>query len=260
MIPGLIAMLGYVLAIAVYVRLVPGHAPARDDADAPRLTLRLLLGVVPLALIFLLVFGGIYGGLFSPTEGAGVGAAATFVAALLRRELSWAKLAKCFYATAATTAMIFFIFLGADLMNSALALTQVPAQLASVVAGWGLSPYAVVAAILVFYVVSGSVLDELSVMLLTIPIFFPMIMALDFGMPKESVAIWFGIMVLMTVGFGLLAPPVGLNVYVVNSMARDVPVGESYLGVVPFLVSDVLRTLLLFFVPAVSLWLVQYVG
>ncbi|HYN58436.1 MAG TPA: TRAP transporter large permease [Rubrivivax sp.] len=260
MIPGLIAMVGYVLAIAVYVRLVPGHAPARDDARAPRLTLALAMGVVPLALIFMLVFGGIYGGLFSPTEGAGVGAAATFVAALLRRELSWAKLAQCFYATAATTAMIFFIFLGADLMNSALALTQVPAQLASVVAGWGLSPYAVVGAILVFYVISGSVLDELSVMLLTIPIFFPLIMALDFGMPKESVAIWFGIMVLMTVGFGLLAPPVGLNVYVVNSMARDVSIGESYLGVVPFLVSDVLRTLLLFFVPAVSLWLVQYVA
>ena len=260
MIPGLIAMLGYVVAIAVYVRLVPGHAPALDAQDAPKLSARAVWGVVPIGLIFILVFGGIYGGYFSPTEGAGVGAAATFVAALLRRELTLSKLATCFYSTASTTGMIFLIFLGADLMNSALALTQVPNQLAAVVAGWGLSPYAVVAAILLFYVVSGAVMDELSVMLLTIPIFFPMVMALDFGLAKESVAIWFGIMVLMTVGFGMLAPPVGLNVYVVNGMARDVPIAESYRGVLPFLVSDVLRTLLLFFVPGISLWLVKYVS
>ncbi len=260
MVPGLIAMVGYVLAIAIYVRLFPGHAPEHDADDMPRLNWALVAGVLPIAMIFGLVFGGIYGGLFSPTEGAGVGAAATFVAALARRELSWAKLARSFYATAATTAMIFLIFLGADLMNSALALTQVPNQLAALVAEWGLSPNAVVGAILVFYLISGAVMDELSVILLTIPIFFPMVMGLDFGMSPESVAIWFGIMVLMTVGFGLLTPPVGLNVYVVNGLAKDVPIGESFRGVVPFLVSDVLRTVLLFFLPQVSLWLVQYVG
>jgi TRAP-type C4-dicarboxylate transport system permease large subunit len=108
--------------------------------------------------------------------------------------------------------------------------------------------------------VLGAVMDELSMILLTIPIFFPMIMGLDFGMPKESVAIWFGIMVLMTVGFGLLAPPVGLNVYVVNGMASDVPIAESYRGVVPFLMADALRMLLLLFFPAVSLWLVKLIG
>jgi C4-dicarboxylate transporter DctM subunit len=96
--------------------------------------------------------------------------------------------------------------------------------------------------------------------LLTIPIFFPVVMGLDFGMPPESVAIWFGIMVLMTVGFGLLAPPVGLNVYVVNGMAKDVPISESYKGVMPFLVSDVLRTILLLAFPPISLWLVKFVG
>ncbi len=260
MVPGLIAMVGYILAIAVYVRLFRGHAPDHDDDEAPRLTFGLVWGVLPIALIFVLVFGGIYGGLFSPTEGAGVGAAATFLAALLRRELSWAKLARSFYSTAATTAMIFLIFLGADLMNSALALTQVPNQLAALVGEWGLSPHAVVGAILVFYLISGAVMDELSVILLTIPIFFPMVMGLDFGMDSESVAIWFGIMVLMTVGFGLLSPPVGLNVYVVNGLAKDVPIAESFRGVVPFLVSDVLRTLLLFFLPQLSLWLVKYVA
>ncbi|MBC5768614.1 TRAP transporter large permease [Ramlibacter albus] len=259
MIPGIIAMFGYMAAIAVYVRLVPGHAPDVDD-EPTKLTLHAFWGIAPIAIIFLIVFGGIYGGLFTPTEGAGVGAASTFVAALIKREITWQKFKHCFYATAESSAMIFLIFIGADLMNSALALTQVPNQLAAVVGSWGLSPLMVVAAILLFYVVLGAVMDELSMILLTIPIFFPMVMGLDFGMPKESVAIWFGIMVLMVVEFGLLAPPVGLNVYVVNGMARDVPIAESYRGVMPFLVSDTLRTLLLLFFPAISLWLVKYVG
>ncbi len=258
MVPGLIAVLGYLIAIAVYVRLVPGHAPEHEEV--PKLTLQALSGIVSIALVFIIVFGGIYSGKFTPTEGAAVGAAATFFAALLKREITWAGFQQCFLATAETSAMIFMIFLGADLMNAALALTQVPGQLAAVVQGWGLAPVAVVGAILLFYVVLGAVMDELSMILLTIPIFFPVVMGLDFGLPRESVALWFGIMVLMTVGFGMLAPPVGLNVYVVNGMARDVPIAESYKGVLPFLLSDTVRTLLLLFFPPISLWLVQYVG
>ena len=260
MVPGIIAMVGYMIAIAIYVRLVPGHAPEHDSASAPKLSAKLVAGVLPIAVIFVIVFGGIYSGKFTPTEGAAVGAAATFVAALLKREINWRKFKDCFYATAESSAMIFLIFLGADLMNAALALTQVPAQLAGIVSGWGLSPVMVVAAIMLFYVVLGAVMDELSMILLTIPIFFPMVIGLDFGMPKESVAIWFGIMVLMTVGFGMLAPPVGLNVYVVNGMAKDIPIAESYRGVVPFLISDTLRTLLLLFFPPISLWLVKYLN
>ena len=259
MVPGIIAMFGYMAAIAIYVRLVPGQAPEVNE-ERTALTLATVAGVVPIAIIFVIVFGGIYGGYFTPTEGAAVGAAATFVAALLKREMTWAKFKQCFYATAESSAMIFLIFIGADLMNSALALTQVPSQLAGLVGGWGLSPIMVVTAILLFYVVLGAVMDELSMLLLTIPIFFPMVIGLDFGMPRESVAIWFGIMVLMTVGFGLLAPPVGLNVYVVNGLAKDVPISESYRGVMPFLISDTLRTIVLLLFPAISLWLVQYIG
>jgi tripartite ATP-independent transporter DctM subunit len=270
--PGLLAVLGYVAAIAVYVRVVPGQAPAGGDAaptgPAQRppsagvalLTWQALGGILPIGSVFLLVFGGIYAGLFTPTEGAAVGAAATFLAALLKREITWPGFKESFLATAESSAMIFLIFLGADLMNAALALTQVPSQLAGLVQGWGLPPLAVVSAILLFYVVLGAVMDELSMILLTIPIFFPVVMGLDFGLPAESVALWFGILVLMTVGFGLLAPPVGLNVYVVNRMARNVPIAESYRGVMPFLVADVLRTLLLLAFPALSLWLVKYVG
>ena len=258
MVPGIIAMLGYMVAIGIYVRLVPGQAPevqAREPLDK-----QALMGILPIATVFAIVFGGIYGGLFTPTEGAAVGAAATFVAALFKRELNWAKFKHCFYDTASSSAMIFLIFIGADVMNASLALTQVPAQLAEVVGSWGMSPLLVVTAILLFYVVLGAVMDELSMILLTIPIFFPMIMGMDFGMAKESVAIWFGIMVLMTVGFGLLAPPVGLNVYVVNSLAKDVPIAESYRGVMPFLISDTLRTIVLLLFPSISLWLVQFVS
>ena len=258
MVPGIIAMLGYMIAIGIYVRLVPGQAP--DNEEREPFNMQAMMGILPIATVFLIVFGGIYGGFFTPTEGAAVGAAATFVAALAKREITIAKLKFCFYDTAISSAMIFMIFIGADVMNASLALTQVPAQLAEVVGGWGLPPLMVVTAIMLFYVVLGAVMDELSMILLTIPIFFPMIMGLDFGMGKESVAIWFGIMVLMTVGFGMLAPPVGLNVYVVNSMAKDVPIAESYKGVMPFLISDTVRTTLLLLFPGLSLWLVQYVG
>jgi C4-dicarboxylate transporter DctM subunit len=258
-VPGIIAMCGYMVAIAIYVRLFPGHAPAQDDVRQ-RMSLSGILAVSPILVIFAIVFGGIYGGLFTPTEGAAVGVAATFIAALLGRELTLQKMKQCFYSTASTSAMIFLIFIGADMMNTALALTQVSAQLTSAVQGWNVSPVWVVSGILLFYVVLGAVMDELSMILLTIPIFFPVVMGLDFGMPSESVAIWFGIMVLMTVGFGLLAPPVGLNVYVVNGMAKDVPISESYKGVMPFLVSDVLRTLLLLAFPPLSLWMVRFVG
>ena len=256
MMPGIIAMVGYMIAIAIYVRVVPGQAP--DSEDVEKLTFESLKGILPIATIFIIVFGGIYAGFFTPTEGAAVGATSTFVAALLKRELTWAKFLECFHATALSSAMIFMIFMGADVMNASLARTQVPGQLAEMVVAMNLAPLMVVGGILLLYVVLGAVMDELSMLLLTIPIFFPIIMKLDFGMTPEHTAIWFGIMVLMTVGFGMLAPPVGLNVYVVNGMAKDVPLSESYKGIMPFLISDTLRTLLLLFFPGVTLFLIQY--
>ncbi len=255
-IPGIIAMIGYIIAIAVYVRLVPGMAPDGKSTNRGEI-LKTAIGVWPIGAIFLIVFGGIYGGVFTPTEGAAVGAAATFLAALLRRELSWDGFIKSFYATAESSAMIFMIFVGADMLNSALALTQAPNQLAAAVSGLGWPPLAVIGAILVFYVLLGCVMDELSMILLTIPIFFPMIMALDLGLPPAEKAIWFGILVLMVVEIGLIAPPVGLNVYVVNGMDKNTPIAESYRGVVPFLISDAIRTIALLLFPGISLYLVR---
>jgi C4-dicarboxylate transporter, DctM subunit len=262
MVPGILAMLMYMIAIGLYVRFVPGHAPEHDEVAKNNMGTA-LKGIGPIAVIFVIVFGGIYGGIFTPTEGAAVGAFCTFVAALLKGEMNWGKFKTCFYATAESSGMIFLIFLGADIMNAALALTQVPGQLAELVGSWGLSPVMVVACIMLFYVVLGAVMDELSMILLTIPIFFPMIMGLDFGMSKEYTAIWFGVMVLMTVGFGMLAPPVGLNVYVVNSMTKNkgdaVPIAESYRGVLPFLAADTIRALLVLFFPVISLWALRFV-
>ena len=258
-VPGLIAMFGYMVAVAIFVRVVPGQAPEVTD-DRERLDMAKVMGVLPILVIFALVFGGIYGGFFTPTEGSAVGAASTLLIATLKREMTFAKLKECFMGTAASAAMIFLIFMGADTMNAALAMTQVPGQLAEVVGSWGLPPLLVISAILLFYVALGAVMDEMSMLLLTVPIFFPMVMGLDFGMPKDMVALWFGIMVLMTVGFGLIAPPMGLNVYIVNGMAKTVPMNESYKGVMPFLISDVIRTLLFLFFPIIPLWLVQFVG
>ena len=257
-IPGLIAMAGYLAVIAITCRLRPELAvPGPRHTWAERW--RALLGVWPLLAIFTVVFGGIYGGWFSPTEGASVGALATLAGGLLSGELGVNGIKKSLLGTAETTAMVFMIFLGADMMNSALALTQMPAQLAQWVGGLAVPPLAIVAGVLAFYIVLGCVMDELSMLLLTIPVIFPTVMGLDlFGLAAEPKAIWFGILVLMTVGIGMLAPPVGLNVYVVNGMARDVSMNETYKGVMPFLASDALRLLALLFFPAITLGVLRW--
>jgi tripartite ATP-independent transporter DctM subunit len=257
MIPGIIATVGYLITIGVVVRRHPEQGPAMPRHSwSERLTT--LRGVWPVVVIFFVVFGGIYGGVFTPTEGAAVGAVSTFVAGLALRELDLAGIKRAVLGTAETSGMIFMIFVGADMLNSALALSQLPAALAETVAHLGLPPLMIIVGILIFYILLGCVMDELSMILLTIPVLFPSVMALDlFGLNPTEKAIWFGILVLMVVEIGLIAPPVGLNVYVVNSLARDVPMSETYRGVVPFLASDAVRVTLLLMFPAISLWLVR---
>jgi TRAP-type C4-dicarboxylate transport system permease large subunit len=257
LVPGLLAMLGYVVVVAIYCRVRPDLA--RPSAALPwRNRWLALMGVWPIAVIFLIVFGGIYSGLFSPTEGAAVGALATLVAGLAKREFGWTGLVRSFLGTAETSAMVFLIFLGADMMNAALALTAMPAALADWVGHLHVPPLAIVASVLVFYVLLGCVMDELSMLLLTIPVIFPTVMSLDvMGLAQEPKAIWFGILVLVTVGIGLIAPPVGLNVYVVNNIARDVPMAQTYKGVFPFLAWDAVRVTLLLLFPTLSLGLVR---
>jgi C4-dicarboxylate transporter, DctM subunit len=253
MVPGLIAMAGYLAVIALYCRIRPEFAqPSEPLAWVARWAA--LGGIWPIVGIFLVVFGGIYGGIFSPTEGAAVGALLTLVAGLLRGELDGRALRRALVSTAEATAMVFMIFLGADMMNATLALTEMPARIAEWVTALPVPPLAVVMAVLLLYVVLGCVMDELSMLLLTIPVIFPAIVQLDlWGLPADQKAIWFGILVLVTVGIGLICPPVGLNVYVVNNLARDVPMAETYKGVLPFLAWDALRLLILLAFPAITL-------
>lgn len=256
-IPGILAMLGYVAVVALICKLKPDLAPAAMPlAWSKRWTA--LLGVWPIMTIFVAVFGGIYGGIFSPTEGAAVGAVLTLAAAVMNREMSWSALWKSCTATAETSAMVFLIFLGADMMNAALAITQMPAAVAEWVTGLHVSSIFIIAAILAMYILLGCVMDELSMLLLTIPVIFPAVMSLEiYGLGPEMKAIWFGILVLMTVGIGMIAPPVGLNVYVVNNLAKDVPMNETYKGVFPFLAWDMIRVGLMLAFPILSLGLVK---
>jgi tripartite ATP-independent transporter DctM subunit len=257
-IPGLLAAFGYMAAIAVYVRLYPGAGPAAAPQTwAERL--RTLRDVWPVVTIFLVVVGGIYGGVFTPTEAASIGTLGAGLIAWLRG-MRRRQLLQCLLSTAESTAMIFFILLGADMLNVFLALSQLPVELATRVQGLGVDPIAILFAILVIYVVLGCLMDSLSMILLTIPIFLPIILGLDFfGLGETEKSIWFGVLALMVVEVGLITPPVGMNVYIINSMARDVPMAETFRGVLPFLAADAVRIVVLVFFPILSLALVRLI-
>ena len=253
-VPGVLAALGYMLVVNLYVRLSPSSAG--QLAPMPwNARIQALGAVWPVLAIFVIVIGGIYSGVFTPTEGAAVGAAAAALLAWWRGGLRRDKLLAAFESTATATAMIFMIVLGAAAFNTFLALSQLPQELASWVGDQGFGPYAVLSAILIFYLVFGCVMDSLSMILLTIPIFFPMIAGLEFGLSPEHTAIWFGILVLIVVEVGLITPPVGMNLFVIQSMAPDIPIRETYRGVLPFVISDILRVVLLVAFPAITLFI-----
>ncbi len=256
LIPGVLAMALYMLAIALMVRFKPalgppGEAPSADERR------RAFLNVIPVLMIAVVVVGGIYGGVFTPTESAAIGCIGTLAVGVLRGTLHPRQIRESLFATAETTAMIFAILLGAEIFNAFLALTQAPDLLGLWISEQNYPPYAVLGILLVSYIILGAVMDELAMMLLTLPVFFPVITALDFGLTTEETAIWFGILVLVVVGIGLTAPPIGLNVFVVSGLAKDVPMARIYRGVMPFLAMDLVRLGLLVAFPALSLWLVN---
>ncbi len=256
LIPGLIAALFYCIVIAILVRRDPSLAPA-PAAPLPGERRKALIGVIPAIFIAILVVGGIYGGIFTPTEGASVGVLSMLAVGLWQRSLSLAAIRESLIQTAETSAMIFIILLGSEVFNAFLALTQLPTTAAELVGGMGLSPYAIMAILLVFYIFLGAVMDELAMILLTLPIFFPIISGLDFGMPADDVAIWFGILVLIVVGIGLTCPPIGLNVFVISAIARQVPISKTYRGVLPFVAVDIFRCGLVLMFPGLCLWLMK---
>lgn len=256
-IPGIIAAFGYVMAIAVVVRVIPGAGPARPEVPW-RERWRLFLDIWHIVFIFTFMLGGIYLGWFTPTEGAAVGAAGTGLVAVFQKGFNWHSLVDVIKSTAVTSGMIFLILLGAEFFNSFIALTRLPNTLAAFVIDNNFAPLVVVASILVLYLALGCLMDSLAMIMLTIPVFFPLIMTLEFGMSAEETAIWFGILTLIVVEVGLITPPVGLNVFIINKMAGDVRISETFKGVLPFLASDLVRVILLFTFPAISLFLIPF--
>ncbi|MDG2451567.1 MAG: TRAP transporter large permease [Paracoccaceae bacterium] len=254
--PGFIAMLGYMVTIAIYTRVVPNSGaalPRQPYADR----MRALWNVWPVAVIFGLVIGGIYTGAFSPTAAAAVGVAGTGIVALANGGLTRSALRHSLLATAQTAAMIFFIVLAAQVFNSFLSAAQVPQSLATYFIEAELNPWTILIGMLVLYLVLGTVMDSLAMIFLTVPIFIPIIAQLDFGIPPAEVGIWFGILVLMSAEIGLITPPVGLNLFVINAMAKDVSIGQTYRGALPFVLSDILRIILLVAFPSITLGLVR---
>ena len=312
-IPGLLAALGYVIVVSIYVRLYPDAAGTRPAIPWGE-RFAALFRVWPVLLVFGLVVGGIYLGWFTPTEGAAVGAFGTGLIAWLNGGLNRETLTDSFMVTGRSTAMIFFIVLGAGFYNGFLALTKVPQELADFVVSQGLSPWMVLVLILVFYLIFGCLMDSLSMILLTIPIFFPVISAMDFnlislpamqasaamevlnvGVPDgigaemlasiqeaiangaeltreqmkelgirvtqgmanrieaEYVAIWFGILVLIVVEVGLITPPVGMNLFIINAMDRKTKMIETYKAVMFFVASDLVRVVILVAFPVITL-------
>jgi len=254
-VPGVLAAIGYMITISIYVRLYPDAAGTRERQPYSE-RLRALIDVWPVLIVFLVVVGGIYLGWFTPTEGAAVGAAGTGLIALVSGNLNWKVFSDSIISTAMSTAMIFFIVLGASFYNSFLALSQVPQELSSFVVSQGFSPWLVLVLILVFYLIFGCLMDSLSMILLTIPIFFPVISALDFGMTHDHLAIWFGILVLIVVEVGLITPPVGMNLFIINAMDRETPITQTYKSVMFFVGSDIVRVAILVLFPAITLFLI----
>jgi len=255
-IPGILAALGYILAIALYVRFVKDSGPTKARIGWKE-RFSLFKNIWQIILIFIVMIGGIYLGWFTPTEGGAIGAGGTGLIAILSKNFKLNDLIDVIESTAVTSAMIFLVLLGAEFFNSFIALTQLPNQLGEIALKNNLSPYLIVACILILYLFLGCLMDSLAMILLTIPVFFPLIMNLDFGMTAEETAIWFGILTLIVVEVGLITPPVGLNVFIINKMAGDVSISDTFKGVLPFLFSDIIRVVILFLFPGITLFLLK---
>ncbi|WP_172329083.1 TRAP transporter large permease [Mangrovicoccus sp. HB161399] len=258
-IPGTLAVIGFCTAIAIYVRLFPEEGPTHEKADMAT-RLRALKDIWHVVAIFVIVLGGIYGGIFTPAEGASVGVTLTLAFGILKGGLTPRIVMECLIETAASTAMIFAIVFGADIFNVALALSRMPAEVAAYFSAADIAPMVILMAMIAFYLVMGCVMDSLSMILLTVPVFFPTVMALDFGLLPEQQAMWFGIITLVVVEIGLITPPVGMNLFVISSMARDIPMKAIFAGTVPFIMAEAVRIALLVAVPGFSFWLVDLVA
>lgn len=206
-----------------------------------------------MVVLFVFVLGGIYGGIFTVQEAAGVGAIGTLAIGMLRGRLGWKQIKAALIGALRVSSAIMMIVVGAYLFGYFLTITQFTQNAVEFLVHLPVGPYGVLALIMVGYLILGAVMDELAMILLTVPIVFPAMMQLGFD------PVWFGVIVVMAVTFGMICPPVGMNVFVINSIARDVPLGAIYKGTMPFIAVDVVRLLILCAFPALSLWLPGFI-
>ena len=247
-IPGLLAMAMYVLTIFIIVKVKPDWLP-RGPATSWSERFAGLKDVWAPLLLFVLVIGGLYGGFFTPTEAGGVGATGAFLLGVLRGKLDRAGILEALLSATRTAAAVFTVLIGALIFGYFLTMTQTPQKLTGFLTELGLGPYGVLALIMLMYLVLGCLMDAMAMIILTVPIIFPVIVQLGFD------PIWFGIIIVMTVELGLIHPPVGMNVFVIKSVVHDVSFTTIFKGVIPFVLTDLLRLLILIAFPMIALWL-----
>jgi tripartite ATP-independent transporter DctM subunit len=253
-VPGLIALLFFLVTIAIYVRVRPQSGPPGDRVPRAEFV-EATIKVAPVVVIFGMVMGGIYFGFFNPTPAAAVGVFLVTVFGLLRGVVRWPELRDALLDTAKTSGMIYLILFGAQILNIFMARGGVPQAAAEMMANSGLPPIVVMVLLLVALIVLGCLMDSLSMILLTIPFFWPVVSVMDFGMSPDDLKVWFGILALIVVELGLITPPVGMNVFVISALARDVPMRQIFAGVMPFFAAELVRVVVIVAFPALTLWL-----
>ena len=238
----------------------------RDSSGSRDEFVAATVGVIPVLIIFLLVIGGMYAGFYNPTPAAAVGVFLVWLFGALRRGLGFADLREALLDTAKTTGMIYLILLGAELLKIFMSRAQVPQAMAEWAVNSGLAPMTVLILLLIALILLGCLMDSLSMILLVIPFFWPVMMEMNgglyqgadgagFGMSTEDLKVWFGILALVVVELGLITPPVGMNVFVISALATDTPMRETFKGVMPFFAVEILRVSVLLAFPAITLWL-----
>ena len=247
-VPGLLAIVMYMLTIAVIVRVRPDFLPTAPKASWPERAAGLRDVWAPL-LLFVFVIGGLYGGIFTPTEAGGVGAGGAFVLGVLRGRLGRAEIRASLLQATRTAAAVFTVLIGALLFGYFLTITQVPQKVTEFFTSLGVGTYGVLALIMAMYLVLGCLMDAMAMIILTVPIVFPVVTELGFD------PIWFGVIIVMTVELGLIHPPVGMNVFVIKSVVKDVTFSSIFKGVLPFIATDILRLIILIAFPVIALWL-----
>ena len=252
LIPGLLAAVMFIAAVAVYVRVVPGSGPEGEAVPRSELVAA-TVATLPVLAIFAVVVGGIYAGIYSPTAAAAIGVVLVVLYGVARRRLSLAGMREGLLETARTSGMIFLILLGAEILKIFMSRAGVPQATAAALQTSGLGPMTIMVLIILVFLVLGCLMDSLSMVILAIPFFWPVVAGLDYGLSENETKIWFGIIILVVVEIGLITPPVGLNVFIINAHARDVPMRQTFKGVVPFLMSEAVRVTLLVAFPAISL-------